>query len=136
MPTLGHTPDGRYVVVEGRRWRATDPTIDTPVRKALVDELMAARRAVGGADDAVAERVARDRVQDAKVALGERGQAWWEEPDPEELAARREAAERALARVWDEARTGQRVQEAADHVVDNLPAEGVPPGPDATAALD
>ncbi|WP_278258532.1 hypothetical protein [Nocardioides convexus] len=22
-----HTPDGRYVVVEGRRWRATDPAI-------------------------------------------------------------------------------------------------------------
>ena len=63
------------------------------------------------------------------------GQAWWEEPDPEALAERREAAVRALARAWDEARGGQRVQAAADHVIDNLPAEGVPPGPDATAAL-
>ena len=136
MATPQRTVDGRYMVIDGCRWRATDPSLDVPVRKALVDELMAARRAVGQAmktaDDA-AERAARDRVQDAKVALGERGQPWWEEPEPEALAQRREAAVRALARAWDESRTGQRVQDAADHVVANLPAEGVPPGPDATS---
>ena len=61
------TPDGRYLVVDGRRWRATDPGIPETLRAELVAELMAARRIQ-----------ARARVQDAKVALGERGEPWWE----------------------------------------------------------
>lgn len=133
MATPEKTPDGRYVVIGGRRWRATDPSLDTTVTRALVDELVAARRAVGRAGDEHEERAARDRVQDAKVALGERGQPWWEEPRPDALEERRQAAARALARAWEESREGRRVQDAADHVVANLPAEGVPPGPDATA---
>ncbi|MFD9677862.1 hypothetical protein ACFWAO_38955, partial [Streptomyces sp. NPDC059981] len=32
-----------------------------------------------GGDDPQAERAARDRVQTAKVALGERGVPWWEQ---------------------------------------------------------
>jgi hypothetical protein len=42
---------------------------------------MSARSSVGSAKrrrDAAAERAARDRVQAAKVALGERGPRWWE----------------------------------------------------------
>ncbi len=77
------TPDGRYIVVNGRRWRASDPGLSPERRQALVDELMAARRAVGAAKaagDAAAERAARDRVNDAKVKLGERGTPWWEQP--------------------------------------------------------
>ncbi len=77
------TPDGRYIVVDGRRWRASDPGLPEARRQELVDELMAARRAVGAAkrsDDADAERAARARVHAAKVALGERGTPWWEEP--------------------------------------------------------
>ncbi len=136
MATPRRTLDGRYVVIEGRRWRATDPSLDVWVRKALVDELMSARRAVQRAEDDVAERAARDRVQDTKVALGERGQPWWEVPDPDALAERRAAAVRALARAWEESADSQRVQDAADHVVANLPAQGVPPGPDATADRD
>ena len=45
---------------------------------------MAARRAVRAAtaaDDPRAERAARARVQCAKVALGERGTPWWEQPE-------------------------------------------------------
>lgn len=77
------TADGHYVVIRGRRWRATDPAVPAPVAKQLRAHLMAARRAVGAAlregDDA-AERVARDRVHAAKVALGERGTPpWWED---------------------------------------------------------
>jgi hypothetical protein len=82
------TEDGRYVVVNGRRWRATDPSIPEEVAAALRKELMVARRAVRAAlraGDPVAERAARDRVQAAKVALGERGTPWWEQTD----AARR-----------------------------------------------
>ncbi len=76
------TPDGRYVVVAGRRWRATDPEIPDDVAAVLRSELMSARRAVGAAlkaADPVAERAARDRVQRTKTALGERGTPWWEQ---------------------------------------------------------
>ena len=75
------TPDGRYVIVDGRRWRASDPSLPEERRQELVNELMSARRAVGAAKragDADAERAARDRVHAAKVALGERGPKWWE----------------------------------------------------------
>lgn len=79
MPEM--TPDGRYVIIDGRRWRATDPSIPEERRKELVAELMAARRAVGTAKrtgDAAGEKAARGRVHAAKVALGERGPKWWE----------------------------------------------------------
>jgi hypothetical protein len=83
VPEPERTPDGRYIIVDGRRWRASDPGLPEERRQELVDELMSARRAVGvakRADDATAERAARDRVHAAKVALGERGTPWWEEP--------------------------------------------------------
>ena len=95
------TADGRWIVVDGRRWRATDPSIPEALRQELVDELMDARRAVGHArraGDVEAEQAARRRVGDAKVALGERGEPWWE---PTGDAGRRErlaATMRALAR--------------------------------------
>lgn len=75
------TPDGRYVVIDGRRWRATDPSIPEERRQELVRELMQARRDVGLANrsgDIAAEADARARVHAAKVALGERGPKWWE----------------------------------------------------------
>lgn len=75
------TPDGRYIVIDGRRWRATDPSLSEEQRRELVRELMSARSAVGWAKrrgDAEAERAARARVHAAKVALGERGPKWWE----------------------------------------------------------
>ena len=75
------TPDGHHVIIDGRRWRATDPSIPEERRQELVNELMSARRAVRAAKragDEQAERAARDRVHAAKVALGERGPAWWE----------------------------------------------------------
>lgn len=77
------TPDGRYIIVDGRRWRATDPDLPEAERKRLVSELMSARSAVGWAKrrgDADAEKAARARVHAAKVALGERGPKWWNEP--------------------------------------------------------
>ena len=75
------TPDGRYVLVNRRKWRATDPTLPEDRRKELVGELMSARRAVGAArrsGDEDAERAARQRVNAANVGLGERGEPWWE----------------------------------------------------------
>jgi hypothetical protein len=61
------TADGRFLIIDGRRWRASDPSIPDALRAELVAELMAARRTQQ-----------RTRVQDAKVALGERGEPWWE----------------------------------------------------------
>ena len=75
------TEDGRYVIIDGRRWRASDPRLSEDRRQELVDELMSARRAVRSAKragDEEAERLARARVHEAKVALGERGKPWWE----------------------------------------------------------
>jgi hypothetical protein len=74
------TPDGRYFVVHGRLWRMADPGLDEERRRGLVSELMSARRAVGSGlrtADREAVRAARERVDDAKRALGERGPVWW-----------------------------------------------------------
>lgn len=90
------TPDGRFLIIGGRRWRATDPSIPDGLRQELVDELMHARRAVK-----TGEPDARDRVGDAKVALGERGHPWWEDPAPEDVRTRSEATIRALLRKRD-----------------------------------
>ena len=79
------TPDGRYVVVRGRLWRASNPRLPDDTRQALVAELMSARRAVratlvdGGIDLATARR----RVNHAKIALGERGPVWWKDGEPD-----------------------------------------------------
>ncbi|MBQ0854922.1 hypothetical protein J8N05_42935 [Streptomyces sp. BH-SS-21] len=79
------TPDGHHIVIDGRKWRATDPSLPEDVAARLRHHLMAARRAVRAAttaDDASAERSARARVRHAKIALGERGTPWWEQsPD-------------------------------------------------------
>jgi len=79
------TDDGRWLVIGGRRWRASDPAIPAPFRRELVEELMSARRAVGAAkraEDPASEAGARRRVHQAKVALGERGDPWWEPASP------------------------------------------------------
>lgn len=77
------TPDGRYVVIDGRRWRATDPAIPEERRDELTRVLMAWRREVRRVKGTPEERRARAGVQAAKVALGERGTPWWEQSDDE-----------------------------------------------------
>jgi hypothetical protein len=80
------TADGHYVLIDGRRWRATNPAIPEEERKRLVGLLMKARRDVGQAlreKDAEAERRARRRVNKYKIALGERGAKWWEQSGDE-----------------------------------------------------
>ncbi|GAB2928460.1 hypothetical protein GCM10027047_26440 [Rhodococcus aerolatus] len=74
------TPDGRYLVVRGRLWRRSDPSLDDAERDRLTHELMAARRDKGAAmkaGDDDAREAARARVDAAKHALGERGPVWW-----------------------------------------------------------
>ncbi|MCS5733443.1 2-polyprenylphenol hydroxylase [Herbiconiux daphne] len=111
----------RWLVVNGRRWRRTDPSLPDDVVEALKSHLGRGRSAVGaakraaaagpaagdpgasgsraadpgatdrGATDALA--AARRRVGLAKRGLGERGPRWWERPEAERLAQ----AEAALA---------------------------------------
>lgn len=74
------TPDGRYLIVRGRLWRAANPHLPAAERDALVQQLMHARRAVKNAlhaGDAIRLREARAAVDAAKIALGERGPVWW-----------------------------------------------------------
>lgn len=80
------TPDGRYFVVRGRLWRCANPALGPAERAELTRALMQARSRVGHAKragDADAERRARARVHEAKVALGERGPAWWGDGAPD-----------------------------------------------------
>lgn len=80
------TPDGRYFVVRGRLWRRANPDLDPAAAKALVSELMSARRAVGLAKrngDLGAEAQAHRGVDVAKQALGERGPVWWTDGAPD-----------------------------------------------------
>jgi hypothetical protein len=60
--------------------------LEEDVRQRLVDELMAARREVKRARDSEDElqmKRAREKVQLAKVALGERGPVWWDDGSPD-----------------------------------------------------
>lgn len=74
------TPDGRYLIVRDRLWRAANPHLPADVRDGLVRNLMQARRDVAAAlrsqDPHALSRARRD-VHAAKVGLGERGVAWW-----------------------------------------------------------
>ena len=80
------TPDGRYFVVKKRLWRCTDPTLEEQQRRRLVKKLMEARRGVKEAlktDAPEALKTAREKVQKAKVQLGERGPVWWSDGAPD-----------------------------------------------------
>lgn len=81
------TPDGRYIVVRGRLWRRSDPSLPEERRDELVHDLMSARRAkkdARAAGDAGAVEEARMRIDAAKTALGERGPVWWDDDAPDE----------------------------------------------------
>ncbi len=78
-----YTEDGHFIVIEGRRWRATDPSIPEDRNAELRSILMAWRRDVRSTGGATASRAG---VQAAKVALGERGTPWWEQSDSERQA--------------------------------------------------
>lgn len=78
------TPDGRYFVVSGKLWRCTNPNLDTAERERLVGALMKARRAVQAAKGNPHLTVAaRKQVNNAKIALGERGPVWWTDGTPD-----------------------------------------------------
>lgn len=80
--TAAKTPDGRYIIVRGRLWRASNPNLSEVERQRLVNELMTARRQVRSTDLAVQE-AARAAVKGAKHLLGERGPVWWTDEAPD-----------------------------------------------------
>jgi hypothetical protein len=76
------TPDGRYIVVRGRLWRASNPHLSPAEREKHVKALMDARRRVRSKDPD-AKAAARRDVDQAKHALGERGPVWWTDGAPD-----------------------------------------------------
>jgi len=80
------TPDGRYFVVRGRLWRKSNPALSEADRARFVTDLMRARSSVRLAHrEADREALIRSRtsVNNAKIALGERGPVWWSDGDPD-----------------------------------------------------
>ncbi|WP_348521624.1 hypothetical protein [Erythrobacter sp. A6_0] len=72
--------------MRGRLWRSSDPSLDEDERQRWVDALMDARRSVAATKrngDAEAEKAARAKVHEAKIALGERGPVWWDDGAPD-----------------------------------------------------
>lgn len=93
MPTDDHDEE-RWLVIDGRRWRRTDPVIPDDLAAALRSHLGRGRSAVRSAkraDDEAAVAAARRRVGLAKHGLGERGPYWWERPEHERVADARAA---------------------------------------------
>ena len=78
------TPDGRYIVVRGRLWRATNPHLPSDKRDGLVQRLMAARRALRRVERNGNRSEARKQVEEMKRALGERGPVWWTDGAPDD----------------------------------------------------
>ena len=73
--------------MRGRLWRCANPALDQATRTSLTQELMSARRAKQVAmrqADAAAREAARQRIDAAKQALGERGPVWWTDAAPDQ----------------------------------------------------
>ena len=86
MSVYPTTLDGRYFVVRGRLWRCTNPYLAAEEKQHWTALLMAARRAKGiamRAGDQRGREKARQQVDTAKIALGERGPVWWTDGAPD-----------------------------------------------------
>lgn len=88
------TPDGHHLVIDGRRWRATDPVLPEELLAPLRSELGRARSRIRVTRDEEQAAALRGRVQLAKEGLGERGQPWWEMTESERLRRAMEALEK------------------------------------------
>ena len=80
------TPDGRYLVIQGRLWRAGDPSLPAQAKVKYMRDLLNGRRALkaaklAGDEEAIA--AARKLVAGAQVGLGERGPVWWKDGTPD-----------------------------------------------------
>jgi hypothetical protein len=79
----------RWLVIDGRRWRRTDPCLSDDLVEALKSHLGRGRSAVGvakRAGDVAGVARARHRVGLAKLGLGERGPYWWDVAEHDRVA--------------------------------------------------
>jgi hypothetical protein len=84
--------DERSLIINGHRWRRTDPVLPADFVEALTSHLGRGRSGVLRAqDDPDPTSAARRRVDLAKHGLGERGPSWWDEPEGERLRRARQA---------------------------------------------
>lgn len=98
MTEESYSDDDKWLVVQGRRWRRTDPELAAAVVEELKSHLGTARNAVRASKKSGTEedlKDARHRVDTAKHGLGERGDYWWELT----IDDRRKRAEEALAQL-------------------------------------
>jgi hypothetical protein len=80
--SIDRTSDGHYIIVNGRKWRATDPSIPEEELHELKHFLAlgrsGSRKSSGKTEEDV--KPARQYTGLAKLGLGERGQpVWWED---------------------------------------------------------
>ena len=88
MSETGSVDDDRWLVINGRKWRRTDPVLDDDTLARLKSHLGRGRSGVrtakkAGDDEAVA--AARRRTGLAKHGLGERGPYWWDSPEQDRI---------------------------------------------------
>ncbi|RFA18247.1 biopolymer transporter Tol [Subtercola boreus] len=84
----------RWLLIDGRRWRRTEPSLPDDIVAALKSHLGRGRsgvRTARRAGDEAGTAAARRRNGLAKLGLGERGPYWWEVPEKERLAQARQA---------------------------------------------
>ena len=80
------TPDGRYIVIQGRLWRAANPSLSAEAKVRHMRELLNGRRALKAAKtsgDEAAITAARKIIAGAQAGLGERGKVWWKDGAPD-----------------------------------------------------
>ncbi|KAK4187791.1 hypothetical protein QBC35DRAFT_220108 [Podospora australis] len=80
------TQDGHHILVNGRKWRATDPMIPgdalAELKHYLAKGRSGTRRRKGSEDDEERLRKSRQITGLAKLGLGERGTPeWWNDTD-------------------------------------------------------
>ena len=80
------TEDEKWLVVDGRRWRRTDPAIPADALALLTSHLGRGRSGVRTASSEAELEATRHRTRLAKVGLGERGTPWWEQTDEQRRA--------------------------------------------------
>jgi hypothetical protein len=80
------TPDGRYIVIQGRLWRAANPSLPAEAKVRYMREQLNGRRALKlakTAGDEAAILAARKIIANAQAGLGERGKVWWKDGAPD-----------------------------------------------------
>jgi hypothetical protein len=94
MSETGSVDDDRWLVIDGRTWRRTDPVLDDETLARLKSHPGRGRsgvRSAKRAGDEAAVAAARQRTGIAKHGLGERGPYWWDSPEQERIDRANEA---------------------------------------------